>query len=308
VIVAWGVGSTCVGLLPAWGLGSVEDLRRTVLVWITLFGLTTMVLFFWKAGADASRLTVTMGFLFSAPLLLASRVFVKKTLVGRQAWGIPAVIYGAGRTGALMLQALAALLVWLVDFDKPFFVQERIGRFGRRFRVWKLRTMVTDAEEVLANRLASDSELAREWSEGFKLKKDPRVTWIGATLRRTSLDELPQLFNVLCGEMSLVGPRPLPPYHNEELTERVRRLRDQVRPGMTGLWQVSGRTDLGKAGIMRWDPYLRAQLVDLARHRYSRPNHSSRRFSKRCVLSPVHCRRVLGRLASDSLCPIRCIS
>ena len=121
--------------------------------------------------------------------------------------------------------------------------------------MWKFRTMVKNAQEVLEKKLTQDPKLKSEWEESFKLRRDPRITWIGKFLRRTSIDELPQLFNVLRGEMSLVGPRPVPSYHNEELTEKVRKLRDHVRPGMTGLWQVSGRSELGNAGMLRWDPY-----------------------------------------------------
>ena len=98
-------------------------------------------------------------------------------------------------------------------------------------------------------------ELAEEWNRNFKLKKDPRVTRMGGFLRKTSLDELPQLFNVLKGEMSLVGPRPLPRYHQDKMPENIRALRERVRPGITGLWQVSGRSDAGPAGMERWDTY-----------------------------------------------------
>jgi lipopolysaccharide/colanic/teichoic acid biosynthesis glycosyltransferase len=115
--------------------------------------------------------------------------------------------------------------------------------------------MHPDAEGILQSRLEDDPELRREWQTNFKLRRDPRITRVGAFLRRTSLDELPQLVNVLRGEMALVGPRPLPAYHYEELPERVRKLRDRVRPGVTGLWQVSGRSEAGHAGMSRWDAY-----------------------------------------------------
>ncbi|MEM6338258.1 MAG: sugar transferase, partial [Bacteroidota bacterium] len=119
----------------------------------------------------------------------------------------------------------------------------------------KFRTMVKDAEAVLKRRLDEDPALRREWETTFKLRKDPRITRVGRLLRRFSLDELPQLINVLRGEMSLVGPRPLPAYHHEELTDRVRTLRERIRPGLTGLWQVSGRSDSGNEGLERWDAY-----------------------------------------------------
>ena len=115
--------------------------------------------------------------------------------------------------------------------------------------------MVPDADAVLETALAADPALREEWDAHFKLEADPRITRVGRVLRRTSLDELPQLFNVLRGDMSLVGPRPLPQYHHDELPERVRALRERVRPGITGLWQVSGRSDSGTLGMERWDPY-----------------------------------------------------
>jgi len=125
----------------------------------------------------------------------------------------------------------------------PFFGHERVGRRGRSFRCWKLRTMVPDAATALLNHLESDPEAAAEWAATHKLRNDPRVTRIGAFLRATSLDELPQLWNVLCGQMSLVGPRPVT---EEELgkfgSQHAAML--MVRPGLTGLWQVSGRNDI----------------------------------------------------------------
>jgi len=153
------------------------------------------------------------------------------------------------------LVGLLAALVWLGDRGNPFYGQERIGRFGETFRAWKLRTMVPDAEAVLQRALDADEALRLEWETTFKLERDPRITAVGRLLRRTSLDELPQLWNVLAGEMSLVGPRPLPRYHHDDLPERVRELRERVRPGITGLWQVSGRSDAGNVGMERWDPY-----------------------------------------------------
>ncbi|MFN3597483.1 MAG: exopolysaccharide biosynthesis polyprenyl glycosylphosphotransferase [Rubricoccaceae bacterium] len=153
------------------------------------------------------------------------------------------------------LLGLLALLVRLGDGGAALYYQERIGVGGRTFRAAKLRTMVPDAERALERALAADPALRAEWEATFKLERDPRVTRVGALLRRTSLDELPQLLNVLRGEMSLVGPRPLPRYHHEELSPRVRALRERVRPGITGLWQVSGRSDAGNAGMERWDPY-----------------------------------------------------
>ena len=151
--------------------------------------------------------------------------------------------------------AVLAAWVWLSDRESAFYGQERIGEDGERFTALKLRTMVTNGDEVLEAALAADPALRAEWDEHFKLERDPRITTAGRLLRRTSLDELPQLINVLRGDMSLVGPRPLPEYHHRELSERVRSLRERVKPGITGLWQVSGRSDAGNLGMERWDPY-----------------------------------------------------
>jgi len=155
----------------------------------------------------------------------------------------------------LPLLAVSAFLVWAEDRGSPFYIQERVGYMGVLIRTFKLRTMVRNAEAVLAQHLATNAQLRAEWETHCKLKHDPRITWIGKFLRRTSLDELPQLFNVIAGSMALVGPRPLPAYHDEKLPARLREIRRRVRPGMTGLWQVSGRSDSGNAGLERWDHY-----------------------------------------------------
>ena len=142
---------------------------------------------------------------------------------------------------AVPLLALAALVA--VDGGSPFFGHERVGMGGRRFRCLKLRTMVRNPEEVLARHLEANPAARVEWERDRKLRDDPRVTRLGSILRKSALDELPQLVNVLKGDMSLVGPRPITP---EELGRygdaAVRYL--AVRPGITGLWQVSGRNDV----------------------------------------------------------------
>ncbi|MFK9858162.1 sugar transferase, partial [Klebsiella pneumoniae] len=129
------------------------------------------------------------------------------------------------------------------DNGPAIYGHERIGKGGRSFKCLKFRSMVTNSKEVLEELLRSNPEARKEWNETFKLKEDPRITNIGKFLRKTSLDELPQLFNVLKGEMSLVGPRPI-------ITAELERYSDEVdyyllsKPGMTGLWQVSGRSDV----------------------------------------------------------------
>ncbi|MGH1424028.1 MAG: sugar transferase [Pseudooceanicola sp.] len=150
----------------------------------------------------------------------------------------------------LPLIAIFALLVYLTDGGNPFFLQERVGAGGRIFRMWKLRTMSVDAEERLQAVLDSDPELTREWAHSQKMRRDPRITRIGRFLRKSSIDELPQLFNVFRGEMSLVGPRPMMP-DQQSLYPGSSYYR--MRPGITGLWQVSERNLSSFAERARFD-------------------------------------------------------
>jgi lipopolysaccharide/colanic/teichoic acid biosynthesis glycosyltransferase len=147
------------------------------------------------------------------------------------------------------LFAVIAIAIRLTDRGPAFFSQARVGREGETFHVWKFRTMYTDAEDRLAQ-LVDQNE-----GDGllFKIRDDPRVIPVGRFLRRASLDELPQLVNVFRGEMSLVGPRPLPADDGDFLGDVRRRL--LVRPGMTGLWQVSGRSELSWDDAVRLDLY-----------------------------------------------------
>jgi Undecaprenyl-phosphate galactose phosphotransferase WbaP len=137
-------------------------------------------------------------------------------------------------------------VVVMSDGGRPVFGHVRIGRNGRKFRCLKFRSMVTGADAVLKHLLATDPKAREEWERDFKLKNDIRITPIGRLLRRTSLDELPQLWNVLRGEMSLVGPRPIV---DEELARYGADVTYYLatKPGMTGLWQVSGRNDVDYA-------------------------------------------------------------
>lgn len=142
----------------------------------------------------------------------------------------------------LPLFVVLCLLVGLTSKGPIFFGHKRIGRNERSFHVWKFRTMVMNAEVVLQKHLDNDPELKMEWERDQKLRKDPRVTLVGNYLRKYSLDELPQLWNVICGEMSLVGPRPIVPSEVEKYGHIFRHYR-RVTPGITGLWQVSGRNN-----------------------------------------------------------------
>lgn len=135
-----------------------------------------------------------------------------------------------------------AVLVRCSSHGRAVYGQERIGRGGRPFRIWKFRTMYHDAEEILEEYLNHHPELRSEWEEQMKLSRDPRVVpYVGTFLRKTSLDEIPQLWNVVRGEMSLVGPRPLPVYHLEKFDRQFCEHRERVLPGITGMWQVSSR-------------------------------------------------------------------
>lgn len=151
-------------------------------------------------------------------------------------------------SAALLITILASpLLLWIAlrirqSGPRVLFAHVRIGFDGRPFACYKFRSMVPDAPQVLAELLAKDPAAKAEWDANFKLSNDPRITPIGAFLRKTSLDELPQLWNVLRGDMSLVGPRPIVRKEMERYGHRIDFYKS-VRPGMTGLWQVSGRSD-----------------------------------------------------------------
>ncbi len=161
---------------------------------------------------------------------------------------------------------LLALLVKLSSPGPVFYVQRRIGRDYRHFGCIKFRTMRADADDILANLLVESASMRAEFERDFKLRKDPRITPIGRFLRRSSLDELPQFLNVLRGEMSLVGPRPIVDKELERYGEFMHEVAS-VRPGLTGLWQVSGRNNLSYAKRVRLDlAYARGRsfMLDLA--------------------------------------------
>ena len=151
---------------------------------------------------------------------------------------VVAVIVGGIAISPLLL--LIYLLVRLTSKGPVFYSQQRVGREGRPFRAWKFRSMRWDADVVLVDYLAAHPELRAEWEADHKLRDDPRITWIGRILRKSSMDELAQLWNVLKGEMSLVGPRPITTVEIEKYADDFALYR-RVRPGITGLWQVSGR-------------------------------------------------------------------
>jgi exopolysaccharide biosynthesis polyprenyl glycosylphosphotransferase len=248
-------------------LGSSNDVKDLVdtydatliLVAASAFDTARLNRLFWELQGIDVDLQVTSGTID----LMASRMAVQSVagvpLFYVRRTGMDAMQMTAKRTVDLMgslagLLVLSPLILWAIlrikkDSDGgPFFRQVRIGRDGRPFKVWKFRTMVKDAEGLRAQ--------LEPQSEGpgllFKLKEDPRVTRVGRILRRYSIDELPQLINVLRGEMSLVGPRPALPIEVEQYDDWVRN-RLQVKPGMTGLWQVSGRTETSFSDYVRYD-------------------------------------------------------
>ncbi|MFN2388428.1 MAG: sugar transferase [Actinomycetota bacterium] len=248
-------------------LGSTSQLKdlivaknaTLVMVAASAFDTARLNRLFWELQDVDVDLQITSGTMD----LLASRVVVQSVA------GIPLLyvrrsgmdrfqrtvkrtmdVVGAGAGLLLLSPFLAAIALWIVR-DSPggtFFTQPRVGRDGKPFKVWKFRTMVADAEE----RRAELEHLSEGPGLLFKLKEDPRVTSAGRFLRRYSLDELPQLWNVLRGEMSLVGPRPALPSEVEQYDDWVRN-RLTVKPGITGLWQVSGRTETSFTDYVRYD-------------------------------------------------------
>ena len=386
LLPAGSIGAIYMRLLPGWGMGAVEEMRRTFMMLTTLFGLTALFLFAGRDGAEVGNFTLGAAFLLSIILLPYVRSRVKNALSRGGEWGVPAVVYGAGPAGRqvirqlqrepgigyhpiavleddpkswgrtvegvrvlghtgnvtprapvailampsagnkrqiellesslsryrkvlvvpelfeapslwlrprdlngivgleitsdltsrraqvvkrmgdilliyltlpvwLPLFGLLAALIWLTDRVHPITTHVRVGREGKEFRMWRFRTMVPNAEEVLQRKLEENDDLRAEWETTYRLRRDPRITFIGRFMRRYSLDVLPMIWNVLRGEMSLVGPRPLPVYHRDELPERVRDIRESVLPGVTGMWQFSGLSGIGIEGVEQWDPY-----------------------------------------------------
>ena len=170
---------------------------------------------------------------------------------------------------ALVVVALPVILpvmafiaiVTALGGGRPFYSQVRVGRGGRAFRCWKFRTMMPGADAALSRILAENCDLAIEWHQNQKLRSDPRVTRFGAFLRKTSLDELPQLWNVMAGTMSIVGPRPFTP-DQQDMYPGGRGAADYflMRPGLTGLWQVSPRNRSSFAERAVYDSAYFAQL------------------------------------------------
>jgi len=159
-----------------------------------------------------------------------------------------------------------AIIIKLIDGGSIIYGHERVGKGGKKFKVLKFRSMYMDAEKKLKEILENDPKAKEEWEQTFKLKNDPRITPIGKFLRKTSLDELPQFINVLKGDMSVVGPRPVV---EEELIKYYKEKADlykSVKPGVTGYWQVEGRSDTDYDERIKMDEYYiknQSFLLDL---------------------------------------------
>jgi lipopolysaccharide/colanic/teichoic acid biosynthesis glycosyltransferase len=168
---------------------------------------------------------------------------------------------------AILAVLLPLAIAVACDGHTPFYSQMRVGRGGRLYRMWKLRSMVPDADRLLAERLAADPAARAEWGHSQKLCHDSRITAVGKVIRKTSLDELPQLWNVLRGDMSLVGPRPMMDGQQDLYQGRAYYV---LRPGVTGLWQVAARNQTGFSARASFDTLydrrlsLRQDLVLLA--------------------------------------------
>jgi len=156
-----------------------------------------------------------------------------------------------------VIALLFILLAVLIRLDTPgpvIYTQKRVGKEGKEFTIWKFRTMVINAEQALNKYLDKHPRLQMEWNENQKIRNDPRVTAVGKILRRTSLDELPQFLNILRGDMSLVGPRPIVQEEIQYYSDKYH-LISKVKPGLTGLWQISGRNDLNYEERVNLDEY-----------------------------------------------------
>jgi Undecaprenyl-phosphate galactose phosphotransferase WbaP len=221
-------------------LDRYEHCFEHIIVIPNLVGMTSL-------GIAAREVGGVIGLEVTRPLLRPSALRMKRLL------DIAVVLLLAAPI--LLLVCISAVLIWLYDRGPIFYGSYRIGRHGRPFKVWKLRSMVKDGDGRLAEYLAAHPEEEVVWQQTQKLKRDPRVTPVGRFIRKTSIDELPQFWNVFIAEMSIVGPRPVlenqVPLYGPSFA-----LYKQVRPGITGLWQVSGRNHLSFAERVMLDKYV----------------------------------------------------
>ncbi|MDR1106910.1 MAG: undecaprenyl-phosphate galactose phosphotransferase WbaP [Treponema sp.] len=217
---------------------SVSAFRYNVLI-PSFFSITNI----WMSIRDFDGI---LGFVTSHKLMMPWNLGIKRFI------DLSAVI-----VGGMLLSPLFLLIAILVKLSSPgpvLYGHRRLGINGKPFTAYKFRSMVTDAGEQLEKLLESDSEIRREWEQNHKLRSDPRITKIGGFLRRTSMDEFPQIINILKGEMSLVGPRPIVDDEVAKYGEDYSRI-FSIKPGLTGLWQVSGRSDTDYAERVSYDTY-----------------------------------------------------
>lgn len=187
----------------------------------------------------------------------------RKRALRFQKWALDKTLALIAFVAALPFFVVLPVLIKLTSRGSVFYRQERLGRYGKPFHVWKFRSMYADADERLKRLCEENPELAEEWERNYKFADDPRVTSFGRFLRRTSLDELPQLVNVLCGEMALIGPRPIVADEVKYYGSSYETF-SSVRPGVTGLWQISGRSDtdydrrvaLDTYYVLNWSPWM----------------------------------------------------
>ncbi len=206
-----------------------QHFRHMILI-PNLFGLASL----WVIGRDLGGV---LGLEVRQNLLVPMNWWIKR--------GVDLAMTLVVGIFALPILAVAAAWIKIVSPQaSPFYCQTREGEGQRKIGVWKLRTMYPDADVLLQKHLAENPAAREEWESHLKLRNDPRILpWIGKLLRRTSLDELPQLLNIVRGEMTLVGPRPFPCYHLDHFDAHFREFRAKVTPGLTGLWQVSARSN-----------------------------------------------------------------
>jgi Undecaprenyl-phosphate galactose phosphotransferase WbaP len=217
---------------------SVSAFRYTVIV-PDFFNITNI----WMSVRDFDGI---LGFVTSHRLKMFWNLGVKRIL--------DLMLTVLGGLVILPVLLVIALLIKITSPGPVLYGQTRIGQNSRRFKAWKFRSMVIDSEERLKKLLDSDPEIRAEWDANYKLKDDPRITKVGKILRKLSFDEFPQLLNVLKGEMSLVGPRPIIDAEVEKYGEDFKRI-FSVKPGMTGLWQISGRSDTDYGERVAYDTY-----------------------------------------------------
>ncbi|HLJ17590.1 MAG TPA: exopolysaccharide biosynthesis polyprenyl glycosylphosphotransferase [Bryobacteraceae bacterium] len=277
------------GLYPGLGRNPVEELRKLSTTSSLVYPAIALTLFLFKDAAPYSPGVFLLAWIQTLAFVPLTRALVRSTCLRRTLWGQPAIVAGgqlqaprlpglevqqrllrnssrlvkrtldllfvfSGGVLAFPLLLFIAALVKLTSPGPVFYGQVRYGRYGLPFTAWKFRSMIVGSDDVLEECLHADPDLREEWRIFQKLKNDPRITTVGRFLRRTSLDELPQLWNIVLGEMSIVGPRPI---IESEITRYGDgfRLYKKVTPGLTGLWQISGRNKLSYEQRVSFDLY-----------------------------------------------------